>query len=307
MLQRLAIELHFATWWRFTLVEYSRKRFVTIDDQSIQRIKAHAIVTRFYYPLVLNFAIDNLLVRFFLSKYQTSYKNIFKLFIDSPFFPQSTNKTPLAFHLQLFWCISSESLDQSSSTDTSLGILCCYTGLRISYWRSHDSCWSAGCSFRTSLGKNERISRCTSYPVDCNPLARSRVVFCSVPRLSGRIRSGRKDRWLPIQSTPHRRESIRGSDPMKSDLGRIYSYDVQVCTVGQWFRNSRAFLLQRSNLILVEKKISQKKKYKEDLTKKVKKKKQFDKKIRYILIRRRCFFLIRRNSQTFTLGINELF
>ena len=46
---------------------------------------------------------------------------------------------------------------------------------------------------------------------------------------------------------------------MKSDLGRIYSYDVQVCTVGQWFRNSRAFLLQRSNLILVEKKISQKK------------------------------------------------
>ena len=41
-------------------------RFVTIDDQSIKRIKAHAIVTRFYYPLVLNFAIDNLLVRFFI-------------------------------------------------------------------------------------------------------------------------------------------------------------------------------------------------------------------------------------------------
>ena len=46
---------------------------------------------------------------------------------------------------------------------------------------------------------------------------------------------------------------------MKSDLGRIYSYDVQVCTVGQWFRNSRAFLLQRSNLILVEKKLANKK------------------------------------------------
>ena len=82
-------------------MKYTRKRFVTIDDQSIQRIKAHAIVTRFYYPLVLNFAIDNLLVRFLL-KYQTSYKNIFKLFIDSPFFPQSTNNTPLAYHLQLY-------------------------------------------------------------------------------------------------------------------------------------------------------------------------------------------------------------
>lgn len=84
-------------------MEYSRKRFVTIDDKSFQRIKAHAIVTRFYYPLVLNFAIDNLLVRFLL-KYQISYKNIFKLFIDSPFFPQSTNtsNTPLAFHLQLY-------------------------------------------------------------------------------------------------------------------------------------------------------------------------------------------------------------